>query len=350
MRIFKKARILCFLIIVGVINSVLSFLIEPAQGASATMWKQYYKETEIDTIFIGSSLCSAAFDPLIFDEQLGVKAFNMGTPMQALEQNITALETAFEEHDIKTVVVGMGFFVLQEDTYEDAELTFEKALAREKGGIKGGLHGLEYVFSNAAYDNEKSVNYWFPWIYNKETYSWEVMMQNVKSKLMQRGKGAIATKWKKGYSPYEGMVDYNNVAAKNSYYTYNQELKEELLSKLEKILVMCKENDVDVMVINTPHPDFDIISCYEVYERNDNIVRELCKKNSVDYYNFSLAKNEVFEDKEEYYYDFEHLNYEGSQAFCYELCDFMIKREKGKDMNQYFYAVEEYFALNGLGL
>lgn len=109
---FKKYKFLLFLAGICMLNSVLCFLIEPARGSSATMWEEYYKETEIDTIFIGSSLCSASFDPQIFDEKLGVKSFNMGTPMQPLDQNLTALETAFEEHQIDTVVIGMGFFIL----------------------------------------------------------------------------------------------------------------------------------------------------------------------------------------------------------------------------------------------
>ena len=36
--------------------------------------KTYYKEKQLDTIFIGASFCAATFDPYIYDEQLGVKS------------------------------------------------------------------------------------------------------------------------------------------------------------------------------------------------------------------------------------------------------------------------------------
>ena len=84
MRIFKTIRPLAYLAVFLVMNACLSFVLEPARGSSELMWKQYYKEKEIDTIFIGSSLCLTSFDPYIFDETMGTKSFNMGTPLQAM--------------------------------------------------------------------------------------------------------------------------------------------------------------------------------------------------------------------------------------------------------------------------
>jgi len=103
---------------------------------------------------------------------------------------------------------------------------------------------------------------------------------------------------------------------------------------------------VDLIVINAPHPTFDVISCADYYAKSESQVKELCEKYEVDYYNFSLAKPEVFESKAEYYYNFEHLNYQGSQVFSEAFCDFMEKRASGEDMSQYFYSVEEYYEIH----
>lgn len=352
MRIFRKMKFLCFLGIIWGLNGLLSFLIEPAYGASDMMWKAYYQEEEIDTIFIGSSLCSATFDPLIYDSRLGAKSFNMGTPMQSIEQNITAVETAFEEHDIKTVIIGMGFFVLQEEPYEDAALTFEKELARNKGGIKGFAESLEYVFSEPAREKEQSVNYWFPWIYNKEGYSWDLIKQNIitKTNIMAaelRGEEPNTAEMPiKGYNPYIGYVNQEEIAGNNSFEVYNQELRGEQLEEFEKLLNICKAAGVDVLVINTPHPDFDVRACEQVYEKNTRTLVRLCEEYGVEYYDFSLAKPEIFQGKNEYYFDYEHLNYEGSQIFSQTMCDFLIRREKGESMEKYFYTVDEYMKNN----
>ena len=44
------------------------------------------------------------------------------------------------------------------------------------------------------------------------------------------------------------------------------------------------------------------------YER----LKALFAEYDVDYYDFNLAKPEVFETKEDYYIDYEHLNEKGS--------------------------------------
>lgn len=342
MRIFKKCKFLYFILVVCLVNEIMSFLIEPAKGASDMMWSSYYKQKEIDTIFIGSSLCSATFDPKVFEDKLGVKAFNMGTPMQALSQNASALETALEEHAIDTVIIGMGFFVLQEEVYEVAELTFEKELARNSGGIKGYLKSMKYVLSETVRDSEKSINYWFPWVYNAESYSLESIKKNVNSKIKIMQSDESEETDNKGYAPYTGVVDYSTASEKNSYLTYKQELQEELLEKFEKLLIICKKENVDVIVVNTPHPEFDILACIDTYAQNEEKVKDLCKKYEVDYYNFSLAKPELFEAKKDFFYDYEHLNYEGSQAFCTIFCEFLQMRNKNENLDKHFYDIEDY--------
>lgn len=346
MRISKMIKPMVFLGVFCAVNMLLSFLIEPAQGSSDTMWEEYYQEAELDMVFVGSSLCSATFDPKIFDEQMGVTSFNLGTPMQAIGQNISGLRTAFEEHDIKTVVIGMGFFVLQEEAVVDAELTYERALARAKGGWKGFLESMEYIFSEDVRGTEKSINYWFPWQYDREEYSWDIIYRNVRTKLNMMSGSYEKEASTKGYRPYDGYLEYEKLWNTNSYYTYEQELKTEQLALFEEMLVLCKENGADVIVVNTPHPALDVISCYDVYAQNDNVIRELCQTYGVDYYNFSLAKESVYEGKIENYYDYEHLNYEGSQEFCRMLSEFLMRRAAGDDMKDCFYTVEEFLAIH----
>lgn len=202
---------------------------------------------------------------------------------------------------------------------------------------------MEYVFAKEVQGTEKSVNYWFPWTYNVEEYSWDIISKNVKTKIrLMKGEDKISLS-AKGYRPYEGVVDYGTADQKNSNLTYQQELKENLLDKFEKLLIVCKENHADVIVINTPHPKFDILACRDSYEKNTEIISELCRMHKVEYYDFSIAKPEIFAEQDQYYYDFEHLNYEGSQVFSNALADFMIRRKQGEMVENLFWSVEEYF-------
>ncbi|MBQ8279952.1 MAG: SGNH/GDSL hydrolase family protein [Roseburia sp.] len=346
MRISKWIKPLGFVIALCLVNGLLSFLIEPVRGSSGTMWKEYYQEESLDTVFVGSSFCVATFDPYVFDEELGVKSFNMGTPLQAIDQTISALETALEDHEIKNVIIGTGFFVFQEEAFDKAELTFEKAKARQMGGLKGIAEGARYMLKEGVRDTEKSINYLFPWLYNQEEVSVEFISQNVSKKIDAWHTPEVKETSKKGYRCFEGVVDYDTQWEINSYTYYDQSFDEELLEQFGKLLQLCKEQEVDVIVINSPHPTFDVVSCYETYAQSEAIVKELCQEYGADYYNFSLAKPELFDAKPEYFYDFEHLNDEGAKVFSRALCEFLEKRAAGQNVEEEFYTVEEYLTIH----
>lgn len=286
-----------------ILNMLLSFLLEPARGASEIMWEGYYKEEELDTVFIGSSLCQGTFDPYVFNRRLGVKSYNMGTPLQAMPQTVKALETALKDHDIKTVIFGMGFSTLKLEALAEAELTFEKARTRKLGGIEG-----------------------------------------VKEKILNTSESQIPTK---GYQNHKGdVLNYDNRWELNTYRYYDARLNAEMMEEFERLMKICNQHEVDLIVVNTPHPYFDVIACYESYESNQDEVKALCEKYDADYYEFNLAKPEVFVTRPEYYSDYEHLNWEGSQAFCEQLCDFLIRRANGEKMEAYFYSVDEFLELH----
>ena len=346
MRIFKWIKPLRFVMAVCVINVLLSFLIEPVRSSSGTMWEEYYKETELDMVFAGASFCAASFDPYIFDEELGVKSFNLGTPLQAAKQTVSALETVLNEHEVKTVIVGTGFFSLQEGPLEQAELTFEKAKAENKGGISGIIAGMQYMFSEGVRDTEKSIKFLFPWLYNQEEVSLEFIAKNVSAKTEKWRKKEEKTVSKKGYRPYLDILDYETMWEINSYTYYDQSFDEDAVTDFEKILKLCRDKGVEVIVVNTPHPAFDVISCYESYGENEKRVIDICESYGAEYYNFSLVKPELFVWKDEYFYDFEHLNEEGTKVFDKMLCEMLIRRADGENMEPYFYSVEEYFEVH----
>lgn len=340
-----------FLFFCGV-NLILNFLLEPARGASEIMWRGYYAEKELDTIFVGSSLCQGAFNPYIFNERLGIHSYNMGTPLQAVPQTVRAVEAALEEHEIKTVIFGMGFSTLKQEAVEEAELTFEKARISELGFFRESMEMLSYLYSDEVRETEKSIHYFFPWLYNHGDLSLSGVADNVSLKFWQMKekllyKNDTLLQKKKGYQNHGGEVlNYDNRWELNTYRYYGADFNEQMLEAFEALLQLCREKDVELIVINTPHPYFDVVACYEFYERNQNEVAALCQEYGAEYYDFSLAKPEVFEAKPEYFSDYEHMNEEGALAFCEQMCDFLLQREAGAETESGFYSVEEFLTLH----
>lgn len=344
MWIYKKIKLPWFLIVLCILNMVLNFLIVPVNGASDTMWKQYYEEEEIDTIFVGSSISAATFDPLIFDDILGVKSFNMGTPAQSFVQSLEALESAFDEHGIRRVILSVGFFSFQEKMLDVAEMSFVMGRTKGKGGIDGLMDSVGWLMSEDVVENEKSVNYLFPWLYNSVTLSAEGIYENLLEKMSLQN-ADISNRMPKGYRPYFGEgIDWDRIWIENSLYYYSGTVEPEMIDSFKEIMKLCNSKEgVELVVVNTPHPVYDVISYYGIYEEMDAIVRELCESYEIEYYDFSLVKPELFDTESDYFYDCEHLNHKGAQSFSKMFCDFWQKRDNDEDVNEYFYTVDEYY-------
>jgi len=343
---WRKGR---YLIVFCVVSMLLSFLIEPADGASERMWKGYYAQNEIDTIFVGSSVAQQTFIPGIFETQLGVKAYNMGTPSQAMPQTIQAVKTAVEEHEIKTIIFGMGFASLKYGPIEEAALTFESARTREMGGLKGIVEKIAYIYSEDVWAEEKSINYLFPWLYNYEEPIGKSMKKNVlakttkiKNEILSKNANSAEIE-EKGYRNGDTRVyEKATMWESNTDCFYEAEFDEKMWCEFKNLLQFCKEQRIDLIVVNTPHPAFDVVACHEYYEINHNQVKTLCNTYGMDYYDFSLAKPEKYGMDEDYFADYEHLNQQGSKEFCVKLCDFLKRRANGENMEQYFVSVDEF--------
>lgn len=353
MRIFKLLKKIRFLFVFLLVNVLLSFLLEPENGASGRMWAGYYAEKELDTIFVGSSVSQQTFIPNIFDERMGVKSYNMGTPSQAVPQSIRAIEAALEDHDIKTVVFGMGFSSLKYEPIGEAKLTFESARIRENRSIDGVVDAVSYIFSEDMRNDEDSINFLFPWLYNRESFALGTLKQNVVQKItrtkeiIQTGTTDRTDGLNKGYrNDDKSVFNEEDRWVRNTYHVYEDVFNEEMLMEFEKMLAFCNERGIDMIVLNTPHPAFDVVACHEFYEENESIIKEYCDTYGADYYDFSLVKPEIYEAKKTYYADYEHLNREGSEIFCEKLADFLNRRNNGEDMTNYFYSVDEFLEIH----
>lgn len=353
MRIFKWLKKFSYLVVLFLANLILSFFLEPESGASGRVWAGYYLEEELDTIFVGSSVSQQTFIPDVFNENMGINSYNLGTPSQAIPQSLRAIEVAMEEHDINTVVFGMGFSSFKYDPILEAELTFESARTRKKGGIKGFADSVAYVYSKDVWGKEDSINFWFPWLYNYENYQVETIMKNVTAKIdnwkeyLKNGTRDETDGLKKGYRNDDVSVfNYDNKWETNTYHVYGEDFVPEMLAEFEQMLAFCREHEMDLIVVNTPHPAFDVVACYEFYEENQNQLKAYCEKYGMSYYDFSLAKTEIFESRAEYFGDYEHLNRMGSEIFCQKLSEFLKRRADGEDMDKYFYSVDEFFEIH----
>ena len=348
-QIIIKGAVFLFLFI-G-INSLLSFALIPIGGASEVMWNDYYKMKDLDTLYIGSSVCLRSFNPYILDEKLGTNSYNMGTPSQPIDLTYLALETALKQHDIKRVYFGFGYFTLTMTNSQQSEAAFLQARNQHVSLGERMKANTEYMFHKNNIGTSTSANFIFPWIYNHV----QLYAGDIKENIIGKLTGRTASEEKmvndemrnyvgRGFGYYKGILDYDSVGNLTSVAYYYGEFLADALGMLNRICKLCEENGAELIVINTPRPAFDILSYGEEYYTRYEQVKQFLNERGAEYYDFNFIKPEIFVSRPEYYFNFEHLNKEGADAFSSCFADFEAARLQGMDVEDYFYNWEEYTA------
>lgn len=340
-----------FLLILVGLNNLASFALIPIGGASEVMWNDYYEMEDLDTLYIGSSVCLRSFNPYILDKKLGTNSYNMGTPSQPIDLTYLALETALKQHDIERVYFGFGYFTLTMPNSQQSETAFLQARNQYVSLGERMKASAEYMFHRNNIGSSASVNFIFPWVYNHV----QLQVGDIKANIVGKLTGRSASDEKmvndemrnyvgRGFGYYKGVLDYDTVGNLTSAAYYYGEFLTDTLNMLDKICELCEENGVDLIVVNTPRPAFDVLAYGEEYYTLYEQVKQFLNERGAKYYDFNFVKPEVFASRPEYYFNFEHLNEEGADAFSESFADFEMARQQGVDVEAYFYDWKEYMA------
>ena len=345
MRIIKPiCKVAAFLLIFVLLNQLIGFFSLPKQTLSQEMWDSYrtYGDAgkNIDMIIVGSSHSYESFDPDVIDPILGTTSYNMGTNSQSLRHSARCIEDAIAEQDLSTAVLVLDSDILEqglERSYR-AEATFVQAM---NGGEPLGRrirNTAEYLFDPEYFPGKQSVNYFFPWQWNKVHK--DEFIANIKSKLT--GEPIEDTTWTyhrkpNGFKGYE--IDFNyDEQSQCPMETWDPESVSELsLQDLDYICGLCRENAVELIVVFSPHPRSVTIGTGKSYFARDAFFRSFFESEGVQFYDFNLAAPELFESRPEYYKDWQHCNNKGAAAVSESLAHLIEKIHKGEDVSKLFY-------------
>ena len=349
MRIFKPVmKIVVFVVLLVLINEACNFALEPIGSASDTMWSDYVKEEDLDMVYTGSSFSLRAFNPYIIDEALGTNSYNMGTPMQAINQTYVAIKTAIEEHNLDTVILALNYSTLEFERPAAAKVAFYRAKGQNEPFIERMLDMIMFTLDEDNRTECTSINFLFPWIYNHVNIDRNSIITNIRDKMAGKTEETVtegvpeSVYVGKGFGYYVGELDYNTIGNMNSKTSYTNVFFADAFEVIIDIIELCKKNDVELIAVNVPRPALDIVSYGEDYFVKYERIRQLFAENGAVYFDFNLIKPEIMEIKEEYFVDIEHFNEEGTKQFSASFAKFLQLYKGGENMEQFFYSPEEY--------
>ena len=342
MRYFKKfSALIIFLAAMCVINSVLTYVLEPAEDSSSvTMWSGYNHAKNIDTIYVGSSLCHVGFNPDVLDPITGYHSYNMGTNAQMLAESYMAIDTAIREKHIKRVIFGFGYFCMQRRQSVGSEVAFYRARGAY-GDWKSRLtENMSFLLSAENFKSSTSINYFFPWIYDHCTISGQEIRDNIKDK-KEKKTDQSEEYTGNGYLKYEGQLDYNTIDSSITETGKHEKFDKSAYRELAKICKLCSKNGVKLYVIMIPEPDYYVVAYGPEYFKKKADIERVCADNGAAYYDFNLAKTELYNAEAIYYADYEHMNETGATAFSKSV-GYLLNQEGKQNMNNLFCTQEEY--------
>mgnify|MGYP003369178400 FL=1 len=283
-------------------------------GFNKKRFEDFYSlpKNSLDMVFLGSSHSYCTFDPEIFDNKLNTNSFQLGMPLQhpdstyytlkevlnyqkpkivVMEVYWDLLKNGFELNQVKTL-----FQVLNNETLKDEYIKEDFPLSEK---IKYNVNVLKYQADYFAYKgNEYN---------NKIKNKFNVKDKETKKQIgteEYRSKGYVYSDYKMLQDEYNKTNQFKNLDGKNFEFSENQKYF------LEKIINLCKENNIELIFVTAP-----IANVSMDYIKNYNLIHDkvanFAKKHNIFYIDYNIINKQENLLTNDNFRDDAHLNHSG---------------------------------------
>lgn len=322
--------LLIFIVLFAAVNLGLGFLTnDDTLYFSRVSINEMYEDEDIDTIFLGSSVCFYAFDPEYIDEKLGTHSFNLATMHQGMDGSYALLKEAGKSHNLKTVYLDLFYSIptlYENDLRKDLTSTY---LISDY--MKPSVNRFKYRVNASNEDH-----YFNTFLLSRRNSNMllepSAVVDLLKKKLSKtyREGGLIYNENKPNEYASRGYV-YNYKALKTEgnlmrFGDHNpvdvSKLSKDWIEAFDAIVDYCETHNIKLVLVATPLSNFRICNVGN-YDEYIDFINERIKGKDVEYYDFNLLRDDVFADTTTYYSDDHHLSLKGTKAFQSIFTDLM---------------------------
>ncbi len=347
----RVATALVLIAVFVVANVLVCLALEPYGAHTEVVWSEYRKAEGLDTVVAGASTAAYDFDPRPFDQKLGSTAFNMGTPGQSLDNTLASIEQASRDHDLKRVVLCLGYDSLAGAPYINSSVVFTQAkcLGESPAEALGDIGRM--LFFESYFPTMGSLSCMFPWTYNHVEYTPEAVARNVRARanadLMaaskeysntldgfwyyeSQGYGGVRTVMKPTFSRGQMFATYRDVP-----------FNETNVSSYTQICAFCKEAGIALYVVACPYTYSTLLELKNVYLPNMSALRQIAQESGAHYLDMNMIHRDVLALNLNSYFDWLHLNQDGAAQLSAAVASLVERIEKGEDVSGLFYDYTE---------
>ena len=330
---------LCLLLMIAFANQ---FLLQTDTVAFLTM-REMQQRSDIDLAIVGSSVVRDHFDPYLISKQTGLTAYDVAMPTANFQAELAMTEELFKTNSPEWVVMVCEPYNLNsakeslEAQYKlmpmltgvGTRMRYYLRLCREDNQYLDRLLPFRIQMAASVKEVAKTIGLWID-----PAGTFERVKDNIETGASYMGSGYLR------YDVPPMTDEYKRLRIGRLDPT-RWEWNYPLLPATEQYLLeyksLCEENGAKLMIVIHPmhagfmlyHPDY--------IPYNASLMR-FCEENGIPCYNFSYAKPEFIPNLDEYFFDYDHMNAEGSRILSEAFSKFLNMYRTGEDVSPLFYA------------
>lgn len=191
LQLFQIMKTVLFLLILGILLKIANDCLYNDNTYTRIMFHEMYHSEQIDVAFIGSSNVYRHFDPEIWDENLEMHTFNLGTSSQTPDDAYYVMKEVFKNQSPRYCIYGINSILfLDMDVYKDpikSYIIFDY--------LKPSIN--KYIYGYTVFQDKSLLNAWIP------------ATRNANTDLIKTAQDVISIKQMEAYQTY-GYEVYNS--------------------------------------------------------------------------------------------------------------------------------------------
>lgn len=290
--------ILLFALLFSVFFSVYSFKFGDGICSIQAFYEQ--DKNSIDVIFVGSSTIYENINTGVLWESHGLSAFDLAASMQPMWNSYYYIKECFKTQNPKLVVLDMNAVRTDAPVGDEAKnLTAMSTAIKNTYGMKPSIDKIKAIKVSADEIYWDDLFLAFPTFHTRyEELTREDYLPYKDNEYFKYWKGFGLTS---SYTPFDKPTDFTtdkigNISEKTEYY-------------LRKIIDLCKENGVQLLLIKTPYK----ISLQD--QAKYNRVKQIADEEQTPFVNFNEYYDDIGVDFSIDFSDSVHMSYIGSERF-----------------------------------
>ncbi len=327
---------------VFVINSVLSYiLIDDLDDEVRYAMHELYEQEEIETLFLGSSHVFCGYDPRILDEISGENTYLAATPVQKVDGSYYLLKEALKNNQIKKVYLDMFYLQYRDIPAERGSIQMQWIYCITDN-MKNNWNRIEFLLN--ASDCENYIEGFLPSArygnYLLDRKRIERVIKSKRSSEYINYENVPSAFYKGAYVIPGGVGNPEMIADLDNLEVAENIISEYSLKYLNKIVELCKEEEIELVLVTTPFTDF-YVQALGNYNTFYAYMKEYAKTNAIEYCDFNLCRPELLVMEKDDFVDYHHLSGKGAVKYSTVFAEMMASYDKMERQELFYDSVQE---------